>query len=130
MISLVCSPTHVQLSFQASTQHPRFVITKPPPRFLLYVTLTGLPPPADQGLTLFCPGPCVGKSDSAYVFMSVPVHFVHVSMSLCPCWPVCSFVCVCAHVHAGPWSSFYVCLCVYVKEKFACPCLSEWLGLS
>lgn len=123
--SPVRSPTRVQFKVPACIHRPCFVIIKPPllgPLSLIYVTCMVPPPSAAQGLTLFCPRPsqCV----------SVSVCSVYMSMWACVRVRACMFVHLCMCVHAGPWSAQCVCVCVYVKEKFACPCLSEWLGLS
>lgn len=58
--------------------------------------------------------------------MSAPTRFVYMSTQACVPVHVCLFVCMSTQ-YIG---LFGVCVREYVKEKFACPCLSEWLGLS
>lgn len=98
--SPVSSPTHVQLTTPAGVYQPCFVIIKPPLLALLsliYVTCMGLPLPAVEGLTLFCPD-LMPVCEYASVWLSecsspLCVH-VHIGMCSCPCVPVCSLVCV------------------------------------
>lgn len=116
--SPVSSPTHVQLTTPAGVYQPCFVIIKPPllaPLSLIYVTCMGLPLPAVEGLTLFCPD-LMPVCEYASVWLSecsspLCVH-VHIGMCSCTCVPVCSLVCVFVCPCRTMVCSVCVCVCM------------------